>query len=441
MYYLILGCCSLVFAALPIRLTPLGRILAAYNGGACLTYGFVLTGVLNPTIFGGLFYFYSVDGSPWTVQGVTATASLALAVFAGLYRRQDVRSLSGSALGISIPPSISLAIIAASTLALAFLVLEIGTDTLASYTEYGSIKNGIHRFAGNTLGRLIFGMHRPLAILVLVSAVLNWASGRRALSLLALIPISLAFALGIAEASRISALYLMVAAACFYLTDRKGIALACTAVAFSAIGYSLEARSHALQGWSYAGEYFLNALSFDSLITSVTNFSGGLLITSAAGDLAAPNNYEFVYKYLSFLPSTGSLDGFQSVLATNQQRVSFAIPFSSPGEAWAFGLVYYVLMWGIMVAAVIAVNGSIRQSRLLYAVLLSAFVLGWMYAAQYPVRNSIRYFYAVIAMRFIGGWLMNKMQERKLLTQRPRRPRRAVPGPSQSPSPLLNKSS
>jgi hypothetical protein len=140
-------------------------------------------------------------------------------------------------------------------------------------------------------------------------------------------------------------------------------------------------------------------------VPAIANLSMGLLATSGTIETAIPNAYALDFKILSIMPTINLIDGFQAVRALNEQRMSWYMPFNAFGEAWAFGLPYYIYLWVVLFFSGYCVNSSLRHGRFWYAVLLGAFLIGLIYASQYPLRNSIRFFYILILVRYAIGWL------------------------------------
>jgi hypothetical protein len=155
------------------------------------------------------------------------------------------------------------------------------------------------------------------------------------------------------------------------------------------------------------------ALQNEAILESVlTNVSSGLLVTSASIKIAIPDAYGLDFKLLSFMPTIDAIDGFQASKAIFEQRVLGHIPFNGFAEAWLFGPQYLVGFWAVLALSVLAVNSSMRYGVFPFLLLLCVFCLGWVLISQYPIRNGLRYFYLVLAMRaalpLVHGWLQRR---------------------------------
>lgn len=411
MFYLVLAMCSFIFMVAPMTLNALGRILAGWSFLACLIYGLVLIARIDDSIVPGpVLTWVSFDDGVFTPQGITAVLSFALAVFAGTYGRKRVTSTSLEAISsrIHFPPVASVVLIVSALLMSLYLVYELGLDTLLSYSGYGTIKDLGARFADNPLGKVIAGIYRPIIMLLIVDATIKYNQRQWGFVVAAMAPISIAFGMGLAEGSRVTALYLLIFAGCSYVLGNKRAFFITLVPIVLCLAYSREARAHDLLGLSYVLEYLNAALNSEFFAGMITNMASGHLVTSASAEVARPELYSSEFKILSYLPSLGAIDDFQLVRSINEQRIGNNFPFNAFGESWAFGLFYYCFLWIILFFSAKVTVDSARFGSTLYAVANAIFIYGFLFATQYPVRNVFRYFYALLAIYFIAKWFLGR---------------------------------
>lgn len=426
MFYLLLAMGSLIFMAAPMKLNPLGRILAGWSFLACLTYGLVLSGRIDDSIVPRVVYSSaSFDDGAFTPQAITAILTLALAVFAGIYGRQRITRTSLEAISsrIQLPPVISVVLVIVPLLMSFYLVYTLGLDTLLSYHGYGTIKDLGARFSGNPLGKLIAGSYRPIIMLLIVDATIKYNQRQWGFVVAAMIPISIAFGIGLAEGSRVTALYLLIFAGSSYVLGNKRAFLITVVPIVFCLAYSREARTHDQLGLSYVLEYLVAALKSDFFAGMVSNMASGHLLTSASAEAARPELYSSEFKILSFLPSLGAIDDFQLVRSMNEQRIGDNFPFNAFGESWAFGLSYYSLLWIILFFTAKVTLDSARFGSTFYAVANAIFIYGFLFASQYPIRNAFRYFFALLAIYFIAKWYLEwRLRQQSLAHAASRKP-------------------
>lgn len=419
MFYIFLAVISFLLMVAPVRLNPLGRLLSGWSFLACLAYGFFLVGWLDDSaIQASLLRSVSFDDGIFTPQAMTAMMTIALAVFAGLPGRAPLPTFRAIApYRFQLPLALSVTLIILALLVSLYLVYELGFSTLMSYNGYGAIKNLNERFIDNPFGKVIAGLHRPIIMLLIAETAMKYGQRKFGFVLAALIPISIAFIIGLAEGSRITALYLSIFAACCYVTGQRRVIFFLLVPIILCLAYSREARTHNILGLSYVFKYIALSLNESMLYELLVNVGMGHIITSACAELQRPENYSTLYKILSFLPSLGFIDNFPVVKFVNEQRVSTNVPFSTFGESWAFGLPYYFLLWIILFSSVKAVKSSARYGSIFFAITMAIFLFGFLIATQYPVRNSARYFYALLVVRFAIGWFMAKNSAKRGLAR------------------------
>ena len=399
MYFFAISTVSLGLAFLPMRISLLGRILAMLTAASAWLYASALSAGQPPPGIGALGRFVSLSDAPLGIEGVTAGMSLALAILAAFSSRALVRKHRFEGFAVRLPRWFSYTALALALFSSLYLALALGVENVLAYSGYGSIKAWREIFAEDAFGRLVATGFRPLMILVIVLAIANHRSDRWYLCL-AMPAVALALALGLSEASRIVAVYCAAAAISLLLVGRRMLALVALFAVFLSVAYALEARSQRELGLTYVPEYLANAFANEELVADVlTNVSSGLFVTSASAKVTVPESYGEAYKVLSFLPTIDLVDGFQAAKAQFEQRVLSYIPFNAFAEAALFGPLYWALFWLILAGAALSVNSSIRYGTLPFLALLCLFCLGWIFASQYPVRNCLRYFYALFLLR------------------------------------------
>ncbi|MDQ0322418.1 hypothetical protein QO002_004624 [Pararhizobium capsulatum DSM 1112] len=404
MYYNFICVAALVILINPFKAHLSGRFVAAFTLLSAIIFSLSAARNGFSRGFGSIYIFVNTDLSANTAQGVTAFCFLLLSIYCSFSYRNLLATSWEVSKAIRIPDTFILTMITCVTLSGCYLLAQLGIANLMSYDGYGSIKDLNERFEFNELGKVIGGTFRPIALVLIASTIVSARSRRWYLQLLAAVPISIAFMMSIAEASRITSVYLIVAAVSFYVIDRKKVAAACALISLIFVGYALEARAHPTLGLSYVYQYITLSFSNPDLLEMiVTNLAASLLVTSASAKAAVPEAYDVYYKFVSFAPSFGFIDGFQSLKLANEQRIAEYIPFNAFGEAWVFGPFYYTYLWIVIFFSASAVNSSLRIGRVAFVTLLGAFVIGLMFASQYPIRNSVRYFYGLILLRYVLG--------------------------------------
>jgi hypothetical protein len=413
MYFLALSVLSLAIAVLPWKISLLGRVLGLLSAAWCWVYGSAVLAGRAPLGVGALGNFVGLDPSPWSGEGVTAGLGFLLALLAATTYRKQASRLSFGTLKLRPPPWLMLSVLAFAWLSAIYIAATLGLENIFAYSGYGSIKALNEIYDGNVVGRLIATGFRLTTMLLIVISIHAWANGSKRYVFLALPAIALAFAIGLAEASRIISVYFGLAAIGFLLVGKRFGALIMSALAFLGVAYALEARGNPALGLTYLPQYVAAALQNEAILESVlTNVSSGLLVTSASIKIAIPDAYGLDFKLLSFMPTIDAIDGFQASKAIFEQRVLGHIPFNGFAEAWLFGPQYLVGFWAVLALSVLAVNSSMRYGVFPFLLLLCVFCLGWVLISQYPIRNGLRYFYLVLAMRaalpLVHGWLQRR---------------------------------
>jgi hypothetical protein len=420
MIFILFTFLALAIAFWPTQISLLARVMGVLSAAWNWVYGSAVLAGHGPLSQGLLNHLIQLDPSPPAVA-VTGAASVALALFATV--GYDARSAANTkSINISIPTSVSMSLLVFALFSGLYVVSSLGFKTLLQYEGYGSIKDLMTIYSGNMIGLIIASSFRIASMVLVIVTVYRYGERAYGYCLAALIPISISVGVGLAESSRISSVYFGIAAIGFFMTKKKILAAVFGLATILSVAYSLEARSHSSLGLMHVPEYVSLALGRDNAVEDVlTNVAAGQFITSASIRMGYPEGYSTTYKILSFSPTLTAMDGFQKVKATDEQRAASWIPFNAFAEAYMFGPVYYVILWCILGGAALAVNSAASRSRLLYLVLVGLFCLGWVYATQYNVRNSLRYFYLIIGIRIAFPFMINwwKQRPRPTLTSNP----------------------
>lgn len=415
-YYATICVLGVGLTVLPVRISLLGRILGMMTASMAWLYMSALSAGRPPMGLGALGLFVRLAPSPTTVEGVTIAMSLLVAGVGAFSSRRLVQGHRFAKLQIRLPKLFTYAVLFVALTSSIYLALALGAENIFSYSGYGSIKAWQDIFADDSIGRLIAIAFRPLAILVIIISIASANSGDKWYLILSLPSLFLALGLGLSEASRIVAVYSATAAICLYLFGHRLLAVAALVAAFFSVAYALEARTQSDLGLNYVTQYLSDALANEDMVARVlTNVSSGLFLTSAAATVATADGYSESYKLLSFLPTVDAIDGFQAAKTQSEQRILSYLPFNAFAEAALFGPGYWVVFWGVLIASALAVNSSLRFGTIPFLAMLCLFCLGWVFASQYPVRNSLRYFYILLASRAmlppIYGWV-RRLRER-----------------------------
>lgn len=405
----------------PARGGILGRVLAIYNILDFGQYLFVIGDNTNYRLLGPLGVLtYRSDRSdfPIAVTLVMLTLLAAGVLYTG--RGKAVRLLEALR-AITIPTWLVVFLLFVAYVSGFVLVLGTGVENIFSYSDYGTLKAGSGTGALSDFLRLIGFAFRTTVVILCAILYPKISGGRYWFLYVSALPMLIALAFGLAEASRITAVYAVVIAAGAFTSGRRVTAGWLLVVSVLFVMYSLEARQHRDLGLSKAPEFFVEMFQNpDAFIGAIENVSLRTVITNASINTSHPEAYSTRYKVLSYSPLPNAIDGFQNVKYNEEQRVFIWIPFSSFAEAVLFGPVYFLLFWAIVFYSAVSVNQVSRFGGVFFVVAMAVFALAMVSAAQYPIRNSIRFFYAVILFRYIIAWRFGKGETR-------RGPRRRLP--------------
>ncbi|MGJ8526963.1 hypothetical protein [Maritalea sp.] len=392
--------CALFMPNAPL----LGRILLIFAAANNWLFGMSIFNDLIELV-GSVAYF--VDGQPnwFGPEAVSGLILVMLGLTASLSYRDANTQLACSYSALQVPPLLANSLLGFCAVATIFISIKFGQETLFGYADYGSIKDYNALFADDKIGKLIITTYRMGSALLIVLAMSSFLSDDRKFFWFSLPLILFAIGLGLAEGSRIVAVYFAIASIAMFIGKRTLLAAVLVLLAFASISYALEARNHAELGLSSVVQQlifsFENGQQFQKILANV---SSGLLVTSASVQTAVPENYDTAFKVLSFMPTIDAIDGFQSVKALNEQRVLHYVPFNAFGEAWVFGSLYFFLFWGIVFVAMRSVSKTAQIGAAPYLFVLAIFLLALFFASQYPIRNCLRYFYLAILFSQFFNW-------------------------------------
>ncbi|WP_421760448.1 hypothetical protein [Devosia sp.] len=359
-------------------------------------------------MMGALRNFVQLSDSPFSAEGVSFAMSLIVVLAAS---RPTTISFDPTGI-VSLPKWLLYLFVFFCTALSFYTVAVVGIDQLISYTGYGSIKGGEGEAANAS--RIVGSMLRLSTVVLIPIALTHLLVGRNAFFLAALPAILTAIVVGFSEASRITAIYFAIAAISAMLLRRKVLTLCAIALTIFSVGYSLEARSHNTLGLQYLAEYAGKSFETTDLLLDVAyNVAAWPFVTAAVARSGSPDKYTELYKVLSFLPTVDAIDGFQAEKLTSEQRILAFVPFNSFGEAWLFGPVYFCAFWFVLVLAAYLAARSSKYGGVWTIFMSGLFIVGWVFASQYPIRNSLRYFYLIILVYSLIPTLSTLYMRRK----------------------------
>lgn len=402
MYFLFLALLSLAITFFPSRISLTGRILGLLGACSNYLYGMALVNGAVPSGLGVLRIFVDLNGDAFSPVGLIASSGVLLTIWSAFFSGGYPPSLSKQPVLISVPPSVRYGVLIIATVCTVAVMSSFGISHLVRYEGYGSTHDLVSIYGDDRIGLFLAMLMRPSVLILIILSINSLATRDSKFFTLSLIPLILAFALAIADASRVLSVYFGVAAVSFLIIAKPRMAVLCVIMSIISISFALESRTNRVLGLTQAPTQLVRSLQSKNAVYDVlVNVTSGHFVTSSAIRVAHPEIYEENFKLLSFSPLVDALDGFQSVKRKSEQRVLVFIPFNAFSESYLFGPVYFFAFWFIVAAAAYAVNSSFRFGHISYLVLLSMFLMGWLFASQYPMRNCLRYFYLIIAIRLI----------------------------------------
>ena len=396
MIYYFFALMSFSLAIIPIRINLLGRLLAIFSGSSSLLYGLVRD---DSEAFPDLSIMSAyLSSNPFGSNAALSLSlmSFVLALSAALTGQAEPRVAVNRRIGKGVAPAAWYGLIIVTTIAPTVEIAWVGLPMVWSYPGYGALTD-YFQIEADPISRFVVAAGRPFAFVLIGLTVMGWVNRERMRTLIAVLPLSLNFIVSFAESSRVSAVFLIFAASCLYLANKYVISAMFIILGLFVFLGVIEARNHTEIGIGHQFQYMFETIfNIDSYMGLFQNLFNGTLLMDAAANTAAGNAYSTSYKILSFLPSISAIDGFSRILLTDEQRINPAIPFSAFAEAWQFGISYFLFLFLILYLAAYCVNKSIRYGRAFSFLLLGIFMLGWTQVSQYPVRNTIRFFYVII---------------------------------------------
>ncbi len=207
--------------------------------------------------------------------------------------------------------------------------------------------------------------------------------------------------------SRTSALFPLMFALALDASSGKRLAAAksgAIVLVFLFISSALVGRAGYEHGFSTVPATFANAFNeprrtANDLLTNI--FEGSSVVAESFGTGA---NFSPTYKVLSLSPTPSFIDGFASIRAASEHRLSYFAPMSGFVEVMDFGPVYLVIFLA-MIAASVRLN--LYQSRWNYTAFLIANLFlftGFFALNTYSARSGLKWFWIsdVLAVSTIG---------------------------------------
>lgn len=217
------------------------------------------------------------------------------------------------------------------------------------------------------------------------------------------------FAFNLITNSRLVVLFPLVAVL-FSLDRRKiGSALAYAAIAISLLMHVIIMRNAPEMGYEIFNfsALFITFNNLDVAIVGLSvNFFDPLLQWSAIAHRS--NDWDGMYKILSFSPLPSSIDGFSNV-AGNELRLSTAAPYSAWAEAFYFGWGYFLVLLILFSTFLFVVDRLYRfVGRYGRTAIVSWVLLVNQLIVQYPIRNSFRFLLFSILICFLIEIVLRK---------------------------------
>mgnify|MGYP003142091238 CR=1 FL=1 len=382
----------------------LSKFIFAFGAGQCFVFGHAVV-ILGhpPESIGSLVSRIQVVDIDLTPQTWTAALMLISGVVSMKLHRPNisVNNQFGSlpkAPAIVVWPFLIIGILA-NFIVIAFT----GLDNLWESPGYGFIKESWRIFSENPLLGVLARTQRMATLIAIGFMVGAIQAKDRFVTILCVFIILMGILFSLAESSRFLVILLLALSASSFVLGKKFLSLILLILGGLSLVYVLEARAHYYQGISHFFDYLVIAFDGGStLFRLLNNFLGGLFIFSASLKSGSPESYTSMYKILSFSPTINQIDNFQYYKRLSEQRVFAHVPFSTFVEAWLFGIGYFIFLWGVIIGSATIIQRFKNRLPAIYYLSVALFVLGLVYATQYPIRNSIRYFYlaALVTISF-----------------------------------------
>ena len=253
--------------------------------------------------------------------------------------------------------------------------------------------------------RLSFMLTVVLAagLLSAILSALNFSGERRlwgwAFALLALLPMF--YELG--AHSRTSAEFPLMFALTLHAASSKRFAAAKAVAVFLTVLFiagSLVGRIGYEHGLSTVPRTFVSALG--DIPRTTTNFLTNVFEGSSvvAESLATPAEFSPTYKSLSLSPTPSFIDGFASIRAASEHRLSYYAPMSGFVEVLDFGPAYLVAFCTIIF---LSIRLTFYQARTNYTAFLIANLFlftGFFTLNTYAARTGLKWFWIADALVF-----------------------------------------
>lgn len=292
-----------------------------------------------------------------------------------------------------------------------FHFMDINKSILWRNQEYLTIAKPYSAGIDTLPGRLIHFLLRPLGLLLIGASAFFWVYRRKQIAILLFLFSIYPFLLAFAGNSRWAPLYAFAASMVFIFLG--GIKRYFLLVLFDWIlGFLLFlkvliGRDTPYQG--LAGTFDIFALVFSKL-DEFERWTIGFFLNIFQGAQSLANaflihpQYPENYKLLSFSPTISAIDHFDKVMNVYMVKIAPVVPMNAYGEAYFFGLPYFLLLLLILIAWLrMMTKLFLRRDEIGTAFTVFSYWLIF-YISQYPVRNSMRLIYLSLLL----GILANK---------------------------------
>jgi hypothetical protein len=161
----------------------------------------------------------------------------------------------------------------------------------------------------------------------------------------------------------------------------------------------------------------------------ILNIFQGVFITCEG--LEWKVTFPTIYKLLSFSPLPSLIDGFDSILDTDQVRLNYYVPMPGIAEAYLFGPVYFMVFLLTYAAAFRYVLHNRSRVGIAYVFSSLLLIMSFVSANAYPVRNTYRQALLALLLCFVAKLYRgrNRPRPQPTATRRaPLRPRAPTPG-------------
>jgi len=151
-------------------------------------------------------------------------------------------------------------------------------------------------------------------------------------------------------------------------------------------------------GWSW-----FRALIFN-IFQGATGFANAVLIHPT---------YPAIYKLLSFAPTISAVDGFRQVRTLYEVRITPFNPINSYGEAFYFGIFYFIVLLGIVIVWLRTATRMYLRGGAIGVVFQGVSYWITFYLSQYPIRNTVRIIYIMLFLSILYNWRAKRSKRKR----------------------------